>query len=625
MNNSQLINPCRTIISLEELIETKDLTPYLDEIEKVAIYTEKNKSYINFGCYAYLKRESVNDCTYVDPSTLDPARVFLLQNLLDDIANDLRTGKKRIISVWSSDLNYLNSFFYWLDSVAPSNSLTNEHELNLRYAEYTAHLLQLKAQNNNLDDFTSRRQHAARKFFRLASTNPKFSLGQGVPIIARTGGRPTPPPKEQAVTENLAMAYQLFNQLTDFVLGFAPYPFTLILPKESVYVLPCNTWALTKARLAQRALMEHPNWRWDYETGQLNTLEYVAGKYGYQRSKAKTEIAKSAKHLKEANEDSHHRRRLILATWAQTGFQILMLSTTGMDLESFRNLPWSDDIISVPSDRQGFRVYKARAKKHVYFEIQSAFVPMLNKYLKLRNFILNGKASEYLFFRIHNNTTLRIDDQFLQTYHDRISHMLDRSLPRITAIEYRKYKANWILDNKGLEVASLVSQNTPKVFSNRYSSSARGIRLKEFTRFYSFLTELSDAAIHSSLNTPSGSCVDGQKPTDIGSNAGVEKDCNTFWGCLFCTHYGLHADAEDLYKLKSIGYVIEIIRDNTQDFTTALLETMERAKFYINLILDENPELNEVNAEIDKKLNGGSLYSYWQAYIDLWALTGKIK
>lgn len=619
------INPCRNIISVQELIDNQDLSQYLNVIETIGILTEKNKTFIDFGSYAYLNRKTIGGCTHVNPSSLDPARVCLLQNLLDDIANDLRSGQKRIISIWSSDLYHLKPFFSWLDCEASNNSLSNEYELNSRYAEYTKHLLMLKSQNQNLDDFTSRRQHAARKFFRLASTNPKFSLGQGVPVIARPEGRPVPPPEEAAVTENLTMAYQLFTQLSDFVLSAAPFPFTLKLPKESVTVLPCTTWVLTKSRLSQRDSMQSPNWRWDYETGSINSVEYVQKKYGYKPSKAKDEVAKAVKNLVSANENAHHNKRHLLASWAQTGFQILMLSATGMDLESFRNIPWSNDIISVPSERQGFRVYKARAQKYVYFEIQSAFVPLLNKYLKLRSYILNGKNSNYLFFRIQNETPFRICDQFLQTYHDRVSHMLDASMPRITSTEYRKYKATWVLDTKGTQVASLVAQNTHRVFSNRYSSSAKKTRQKEFTRLYTYLTDLSETVIDDTINTPSGGCVGGQTPIDIGTNIGLEKDCSTFWGCLFCTHYALHADAEDLYKLRSMTYTIEVVRDNSFDFTPELSETLSRAKYYTSLILEQNPDLIATDKKIDEQLAEGSLYSYWQAYINLWALTGKIK
>lgn len=621
----QLINPCRNLISLEDLSGHSDLMPYLDTIDTIGILTEKSKSHIDFGCYAYLTRKTIDGLTYVDPSTLDSSRVVLLQNLLDDIANDLRSGQKRIISVWSSDLNNLRPFFTWLDSNAPSSSLSNEHEINLRYAEYTQYLLLLKSQNKDLDDYTSRRQHAARKFFRLASTNPKFSLGRGVPIIARPVGRPVPPPEEEAVTQNLTMAYLLFTQLADFVLDFSPYPLELKLPKEVIKVIPCTTLALINSRLSQRDSMQSPNWRWDYETGTINSAEYIAEKYGYTLSKATSEVGRATKYLKDSNDFPHHHRRLILGSWAQTGFQILMLSATGIDLESLRTLPWSEDIVSVPSERQGFRVYKARAQKSVYFEIQSAFVPMFNKYLKLRSFILNGRKCNLLFFRIQNDIPLKIDDQFLQTYHDRVSHMLDSSLPRIVATEYRKYKANWILDTEGPEVASLVSQNTLRVFNNRYSSPAKSIRQKEFTKLFTYISDLADSVAADIVKTPPGSCIDVQNPMDIGLNIGVEKDCTTFWGCVFCIHYALHADAEDLTKLKSMAYTIETIRVNSLDFTPALAATLERVKFYIKLILEQNSDLIAIECEIDKQLANGSLHPYWQAYIDLWALTGKIK
>src|SRR5471030_869740 len=619
------VDPCLYLISMQELIDSDDLTPSLNAIESLGILTKKHQNYIDFGCYAYLARKSIDGRTHVITSTLDPARVYLLQNLLDDIANDLRTGRKRIVSVWTSILGNLKPIFTWLDTQAKSNSLETAQDLNLRFAEYTTYLLELKETGNQFDDLSSRRQYAARKFFQLASTDPKLSLGQGVPIILRPIAKPVPPPEESAVTENLAMAYQLFTQLTDFVLDFNPYPLKLTLPKETVHVIPCNTWTMINARLDTRDQMQSPNWCWDYKNGKLNSVEYVQIKYKYLPSKAKQQLTKAASYLASANNDPRHHRRITLGSWARSAFQILMLSTTGMDLESFRNLPWDDDIISIPSDRQGFRIYKARAGKTVYFEIQSTFVPLFNKYLKLRRFILNGTKCRHLFFRINHGIALKIDDKFLQTYHDLISHMLDASLPRLTATEYRKYKANWILDRKGPAVASLVMQNTIPVFASRYSSSARKTRLTEFTKLFTYISSLSQSVLDTINDTPSGGCIGDQTPEDIGTNLGLEKNCKTFWCCLFCTHYALHADAEDLYKLKSMIFAIELVRENSQDFTPALEQTLDRAKSYVKLVIEQNPELIEVEQNIEKQLAAGTLYSYWQAYVNLWSVTGAIK
>ena len=74
-----------------------------------------------------------------------------------------------------------------------------------------------------------------------------------------------------------------------------------------------------------------------------------------------------------------------------------------------------------------------------------------------------------------------------------------------------------------------------------------------------------------------------------------------------------------------MAYTIETIRVNSLDFTPALAATLERVKFYIKLILEQNSDLIAIECEIDKQLANGSLHPYWQAYIDLWALTGKIK
>ncbi|HEN8800264.1 TPA: hypothetical protein U8251_002863 [Pseudomonas putida] len=618
------INPCTTYISLSDLATTSDQSHYLENVETVGIFTEKNKGLVDYGCYAFSDRTIINGLTYVNPASLVPSRVYLLQNLLDDIGLSLRNKSKREVSVWNSVIRHLKPFFYWLDNESWIKSIHSDFYLEQLYDEYTDYLLEIKSKNTDNHDWTSRQQHAAKKFLSLASSTPKFVVGRGAPKLIRPISQPVSPPNESDVTANLSMAYQLFTQLSAFVLNKAPYPFELTIPKETVFILPCTTWTLNKSRLSTRDQMDSPNWCWDYRLGTLNTVEFVQKKYGYKPTIARRELARASNRLQKANVDFRHIRRMNLASLAQDAFQILILSATGVNLETLRDIPWNSDVISVPSERQGFRIFKARAGKEIYFEIQSSFIPLLNSYLKLRLFILNGLSCSLLFFRVYKGKALKIDDQFLPTYYDTIQKMLAPDLPRLTATEYRKYKANWVLDRKGPIVASLVAQNRLETFHKSYASSSKKNQQVEFTAFFSYITDLTQGAFHEEQKTPTGGCAGDKIPTDLIVGKGVEKNCKTYWGCLFCSNYVLHADNEDLYKLKSLEYCLTLIEHSSQNFTDALQETLDQAKAYISLILSESPELQSASDEIDKKLLDGTLYPYWQAYVDLWTLTGQI-
>lgn len=616
------VSPCTTIISLEEMIENGALELYLDDIESVGIETENKKTYIDFGAYAYTNRIESEGKLKVVTSSLAPYRKIMLQNLFDDISSDLRTGKKKATTVWTMILRVMKPIFSWLDNLANSNSLSSSEDIKARYEEYTYYLIKSKYYLS--DTSRARLQEASRYFFRLASSEPRLSLGQGVPRL-KGGHNPTLPPEEQVVTENLAMAYQLFTQLSSFVLDFLPYPFSLKLPDETVNIIPCNIWVMPKHRLAQREGSEQGNWVWDYESGEINNVELVQKKYGYGPYVASREILAAKNQLDSANKNPRSVQRLRLASLARTGFQVLMLSATGANISEFRKFPWNSDIISVPGERQGFRAYKARARKEVYFELQSSFVPLLNRYLKLRSFLLDGRQCSTLFFREGKEELRKIDPQFLVAYYRQISKMLSPTIQSITATEFRKYKSNWIIDRKGVVTASEVMQNTPKVVELHYSGSNKKKHQAEFTKFYSYMTTLSAVSAGSISSTSSGACLNLGSPEDDGSGLGVEKNCDNFYGCAFCKHYGLHADEEDLRKLHSMVAALELIQENSVDFSDALNQTLLRTRENISSILKISPDLNEPNERIAADIKNGNLDPFWQAQINLWIITGKIR
>ncbi|MBA6105913.1 hypothetical protein [Pseudomonas monteilii] len=603
-------------------MENGALELYLDDIESVGIETENKTTYIDFGAYAYKNRIKIDGKNRVSTSSLDPNRKAMLQNLFDDISSDLRTGKKKIITIWTTVLRVMKPIFYWLDNLASSNSLSSSEDIKARYEEYTYFLINSKP--NLSARSRARLQEASRYFFRLASSEPRLSIGQGVPRL-KGGQNPTLPPEEKIVTENLAMAYQLFTQLSGFVLDVLPYPFSLKLPDEAVNIIPCNIWVMPKHRLAKRGISEQGNWVWDYESGEINKVELVQEKYGYDSYTASREILAAKNQLDSANINPRSAHRLRLASLARTGFQVLMLSATGANISEFIKFPWNSDIISVPGERQGFRAYKARARKEVYFELQSSFVPLLNRYLKLRSFLLEGRHCSTLFFREGKEQFRKIDPQFLVTYYRQIKKMLSPAMQPITATEFRKYKSNWIIDRKGVITASEVMQNTPKVVELHYSGSNKKKHQAEFTKFYSYMTRLSADSAGLISSTSSGACLNLGYPEDDGSGLGVDKNCDDFYGCAFCKYYGLHADEEDLRKLHSMVAALELVQENSADFSDALNQTLTRTRGNISSILKSSPDLNDTNERIASDIKNGNLDPFWQAQVNLWIITGKIR
>lgn len=615
-------NPCATVMSLDELLTDDSWKVVLDEIQTVGIETHNKKTFLDFGCYAFRDRVESDGKQLVKLESLDSNRVALLQNLLDEIASDLKTGRMKKLTIWTSVLRLLKPIFHWLDNIATDNYLGNSQAIKARYEEYTNYLLYHRKDLGGTSRYNL--QRCARSIFLHAAPGPIHSIAQGVPQIRRRSNAVLPP-DEKAVTENLAMAYQIFTQLTDFVLNTLPYPFDLNLPNEIVKILPCSIWALPNHRLAQRSELINGNWIWDYESGEINSIDFIQQHYGYSRRVAEREYKKAEHQLNRSNTETRSIYRLRMASLAKGAFQTLMLSATGANPSTFRKFPWGTNVISTPSERQGFRTYKDRASKEVYFELQSSFTPLLKKYLKLREYLLNGKYCETLFFREHKSAIRKIPTQFLDLYYKQVSSKLDPSLPAITLTEYRKYKCNWVLDRHGPIIASTVMQNTPHVVTMHYGGSNRKKQQSELTGYFSYMAKISQERLNNIITTASGACLDRGSPRENGSYQGLEKNCTNYWGCFFCENYVLHADEEDLFKLHSISAVLGFAMEGSIDLSDELKQTADRVGENILMILEKRQDLLSSNQKIMNRVSDGYLYPFWQAQVDLWAVMGKIK
>lgn len=617
-----LIDPCNHAISLDDLLADEYWIGYLENIENIAILTPERQSVVDFGCYVYSDRDVIDGFTLVNPDSLSSYRRIFFSNLLDSIADSLRRGTRQI-TIRNNYLSCFPNFFKWIDAPEQPLKFDCDADANACYKGFTSYLYQ-RVNNGSLTPNQAKRiQHAAKQTLLWGlEDNRRFAMG--VPNLKHYRSNPIIPPEEFVVTENLSLATCLFEQIADFLLEHRDYPLDLALPDETVKVIPAAMWMMHAARVERRAEMKSPNWLWNYETGMFNTIGFVQEKYGYTESIAIRELNRAKKQLRTANANPKSAPRIRLAYWACTAFQLIMLSVTGADLESFRNFPKVEKMLSMPSLRHGFRTFKNRANKEVEFEVEAIFLPSLQKYSRLRKFILGDLDCEFLFFRIHKGQALRISDKFLQDYFLLAKHMIAPNIPKVTARELRKYKMHWMLEHQGTIIASDAAQNSIPVFEKHYSEPTKNQTVKEFTAFYSYIRHLTDSAVSAIEPSPAGGCLEKHPVKVTNLDAVLEPNCNNFWGCFFCEHYVLHADADDLYKLKSIEYLLQEIEKSESGLSAELKLTLSRVTHYIDKITQHSPRLRDAGIALDLKIQSGYLHPFWDAQLNLLAALGKI-
>lgn len=310
-----------------------------------------------------------------------------------------------------------------------------------------------------------------------------------------------------------------------------------------------------------------------------------------------------------------------LASHASKAFYMLFLTNTGMNDSTAATLLW-DNQYSVDSLQQKFRNIKYRAgNKIVEFKIQTKFLSVFKKYLQLRDYILDGNHLETLFF-IDNKRNARITSSLKRgTYSSYINKFfisnIDSNLPSISSRQLRVNKAYKVINQDGIIAASQILQSSVSTIMNSYlgeSSESADIQL---TNYYDQLNlNLFLTSTHN-LSTNIGRC---SNLVNQDMNY-YDNDCLKSENCLFCQHYRIIVDKEDLQKLYSLKYLIHecrYIAQNTEHFETVYGKTYQRIKNIEEYILENKylsyESLRKIELEVFEDEN---LHPYWEHKLNM--------
>lgn len=100
--------------------------------------------------------------------------------------------------------------------------------------------------------------------------------------------------------------------------------------------------------------------------------------------------------------------------------------------------------------------------------------------------------------------------------------------------------------------------------------------------------------------------------------------CGQWESCLFCKHYGAHADEIDLNKLLSLKAVIETLHLGMDegDFAHRFAALLHRIEEVIQAILHKNPSLTSKVEAIKAACAVGDLDKFWEVYMRTLKLNG---
>lgn len=381
----------------------------------------------------------------------------------------------------------------------------------------------------------------------------------------------------------VALNQSLFDGLCDLVLEQRPFPYKLDLPgslgwaENSLWLFPTNMWRLPPHLRddAIRATMGRgANWAYDYENGRQLTVDEIEHRYQgktqwIRRHNARRSIKKSAAQLNEANADAQNKWRLTLGMVAQRAFLYLFLCNTGGNAQVVRDLE-TDGNIDAAVQNQKFRGIKWRAgSKEVTLVVPVAFMPRLRRFMELRQYLLYGKKTPYLFFsqgRKYNAQPSQIGSFELENHYRHLLVLIDPQLPKMGYRTIRASVDDYYLRLHDSAVAAAVMGHTVATEEKQYARGSANDHHEELTLFMTSVSEsahrqrvipLKEEAPDTPQLEQGGRCHSFGHPEALAATPPIQPNCKDSQGCLFCSHRVLVAGEEDARKVASAAYVME--------------------------------------------------------------------
>lgn len=584
---------------------------------------------LDVGMLCYSVRNRNKRCGYrgigvqVDPESFLPSRRPLVRRLVSWISQELTAGNLRPHTVRNRAHHLIYAFMSWADEHGYPDALESGQASARAFKPFVGYLRERVARQEVLLSSAAVTQNTVCAGLADFHGMEAKSISRGVLLLATDGNSSsaTLPPTEMDQAKVLALCTAIFDGLSDFVLDSRPYPFKLAVPSylgypdDVLWIFPTTRWCM-----APPLNRESQVWSgYSYDTGRVLDSAELKAQFPQLRHAAQT--AKNANAMTEkANLDLRHPRRVERAVAAQNAFFMLFLANTGLNLQQAIDMPWEAEP-EIGAERQGFRTLKWRANgKQVACEVQVNFLPALRKYFRLRQYLLNGRDFEWLFFTFglaRDGVPHSLTGNHVGSIYKGL-RQVDPKLPAVYSRQWRAALSDWALRNRDPATTARLLQNQERTVLKSYAAGSPSKHLEEMSDFFDQVSATvlnRETKVEQSTERAVGLCTDFGKPRATGDTP-ITTDCKKPEGCLFCSKYRVHADEKDTRKLLSCLFCMKKV---SQLATTAeehdrlfgpIFDRIERLLGEISS--REEGLVQRISEEVEK----GELDPYWSSKLE---------
>lgn len=576
---------------------------------------------IDIGALCYLERYKNNTGYTVNNSSISSERCGDVRKLIQFIS-DLSETSLSIVSI-TSRYNNFALFLDWCDDNSRHNTMRSFNEARAALSSFIVYLLELVKTQKLHNNTAARYQYDA--IIVLRDCFGYENLEHGLNLLKKSNRAiiNTSSPDERDQGKVLALSLSLFKGFCKEILNDSNYPFLISLPKgtgfenDQAWVFPSTRYVLHPT---QRGAPDSKHKAYNYKEGRLHTVDEIRDQFT-KRAYAINSV-RSAQRVLRKNQKEVTSFRLSHAGIAMNAFLILFVANTGMNWSEVSKLTWRNTY-EVGVESQGFREIKYRAfDRTVTFIITSSFLLYFKTYLELRDYVQrHTEKTDLLFFTISNRSAFKprkLGETKLSVI-CRSFQLFDPSLPIISAKEWRATKSDYLVSNTDLQTASVLLQSDEKTVLDHYTKGSRAKGISEISDFLERVVSKVKQQNKDNLvvvESALGKCVSPGNPSPE-NEPPIVPDCKKGEGCLFCTHYGVHADEIDIRKLYSCKFCIEStshLCGSVDYYLKVFGKVLERIDALLKSFKDLSDNHNKLVVRIeDEVYEDGDLDPYWES------------
>lgn len=512
-------------------------------------------------------------------------------------------------------------FFYFLKWAKNNNQNYLDSKISARkvFEYYTLHLSELSRLDKIRSKTASRRHQIAIKILERIYDDKERYIAGSTRILSRDNNdtRHTLASSEEDKAIVLKFNTKIFLELTDFLLEKKKFPYLLDIGEEKLWLFPRKTF-LVRNKGKQ---LDNADMGFCYDTGKIKSVKQIQQEYNYFKCHAIKKRTYALNKINYNNRNKYTDIRLLLARHASYAFFMLFLGATGLNEAGASQLTWNEEY-RIDKNKQKFKTIKFRANnKPVEFEIQSRFMNYFKKYILLRDYMLKNEKFDFLFFSLDKEFNPYIPRMQYSTGYvvqmiRTLSNTYNSDLPRINSRQIRKNTVDSVRKKNGVIASSLLSQTSLTENLNSYTSESSDDSEKQFSQYFSKLNENIFNHKNKETEITTGYCKSYNTPQTEQELTSIEVNCIQQEGCLFCEHFCVHSEEEDIRKLSSLEYVIEqskYISKNDEQFNSIFGIVIDRIKNIRELMVTKFPLKKKIIEQVHSDVyENENLTPYWE-------------